>query len=209
VTPYRVEGQIKTVKPSDVEMWTGLGWVVVGSYQDTNIRAIPELIDALPGQVLNHNTSYTDANGLWQPVPLGKMTVSRFVPENITYFVLQKDPESVIGDLARQIADRDKKLAAIDEEHRKKLTEAQKEHAKKLADVEAEHKAATGLLKKALKEAEEALKLATSGSEVESLKKTVQTLKSDCDRLHSELEDSRRELFGVRAVDLSDDVAAE
>lgn len=216
MNPHRVEGVIKTVKPCDVESWTGRGWVVVGSYQDTLMRVIPELVDLMPGQTCHAGASYMDANGLWQVVPMGKTAVNRFIPENVTYFVLQKDPESVIGDLAKQIADRDKKLASIEDEWKKKLAESQKEDAKKYVSLVEkyvslveDHKLATALLKKGLKEAEEALKVAMSGAEVESLKKVVKTLKSECDRLQKELEDSRRERFGVRTVDLSDDVVAE
>ena len=124
VTPHLIEGFVKTVRASEVETWAGYGWVVVGTYQDTILKMVTELVDSPLGSSIHSGQSYQDANGLWQSVPMGKVAVIKQLPETVTFFVLQKDTESALADMSA-------KLKASNEVLNAKLAEA----AKKIAQT--------------------------------------------------------------------------
>jgi len=203
MTPNRIEGLVKTVRAHEVELCTCAGWVVVGTFQDTIMRMLEELGDLPMGSYCVSGQYYTDAKGLYQPVPTGKTIIYKQVPETVTFFVLQRDTESALVDLNARLDLANKTIA-----------DAKAELQKKLDAMKAEYEKATDLLKKGLKEAEEALKHATSGTEQEKLQKRIKALEDERDQLggtieqlKKDLDESQRERFGVRRLDLTEDVA--
>jgi predicted RNase H-like nuclease (RuvC/YqgF family) len=214
VIPHRIEGLVKTVRAFEVETWTDGGWVVVGSYQDTITKTVPELADSGLGVATYSGMNYQDANGLWQPIPAGKTVIYKHVLESVTFFVLQKDTESALAEMSARLKASESKFAEIKQVYEKKNAETEKDYKTKNAETEKEYKTATDLLKKSLKEAEEALKNATSGKETDMLNKQIKKLEADLDQARKDIEEAKRDLdearqerFGVRRVDLTEDVA--
>ena len=186
MTPNRLEGIVKTVRPSEVEMYTGSGWAVVGTFQDTLTRTVEELGDNAP--------FYTDSKGNCQPVPYGKTVIYRQVSETLTFFVLQKDSENVLSELRAKLDQANETLDTARAEHKRQLYETRLEY------------------EKAITRLEESLKNATNGIEEEKLRKKIKELEVECadhvksiNQIKKDLDEARRE-SGVRRVDFTEDV---
>jgi hypothetical protein len=195
-----IDGLVKTVRASEVERWSQEGWVVVGSYQDTLLTMVRELADMPIGSQV-HNRSdngWTDAQGHWQAIPLGKTVVCKYIPETITFFVLRKNSEGALAELSKNLELAKSELETAKADHDKKIAVMQ---ADWLADLDLrhkKHKESEGSLEKRLKETEDALKNATSDKKMEILNKRIQELEAD-------FEKAQQEHFGVRRVDLTED----
>ena len=207
MTPHLIEGFVKTVRASEVETWAGYGWVVVGTYQDTILKMVTELVDSPLGSSIHSGQSYQDANGLWQSVPMGKVAVIKQLPETVTFFVLQKDTESALADMSAKLKASNEVLNAKLAEAAKKITELRDMYDKKEMEKEKEYRTATDLLKKSVKETEAALNQALSGREMEILNKQIKRLEADLAQAQKDLDEAQQERFGVRRVDLTEDVA--
>lgn len=204
----RLEGFLKVIRAVEVDSLTSQGWVVVGSFQDTLIKTVQELENLVLGShIYNSQINATNwqnpATGLLERVPVGKTVVYKQIPEAVTYFVLQKDDKSALAEVGQKL-----------ELTLKVLERERMGSDKKIAAVKTECDSATALLKKGLKETEEALKIATSGKETEALTKQIKKLEADLEMSKKDVENAKRDLetarqehYGVRRVDLTEDVS--
>jgi hypothetical protein len=202
-----IDGLVKTVRASEVERWSQEGWVVVGSYQDTLLTTIQELADMPIGSQI-HNRSdngWTDAQGHWQPIPLGKTVVYKHIPETITFFVLQKNSEGALAELSKSLELAKSELETAKADHDKKIAVMQADWRENFDLSRRIFKESEDTLEKKLKETEDALKDATSDKKTEILNKRIQKLEADLEKAQRALETAQQEHFGVRRVDLTED----
>jgi hypothetical protein len=208
VTPNHVTGVVKTVSPTEVEQHTSSGWGVVGTFQDSIARMIPEFQDHPLGPTHCTGQTFVDSHGGCQSVPMGKLLNYREVLEIRTFFVLQKDAESVIAELRAKLDSVENLLESIERMHQRDLhkihTEAKKSEDALRIDLEAS-RMETKKSRTEAQKSEDALRIEFSKSDgalridLKAAQQTISNLEDECDRL-------RQERFGVRRVDLTEDV---